>query len=63
MTIGENIKRIRKEKKISQVELSGMVGVTQSFISKMETDSRLPNLVVSKKLAKVLDCEIEDFFK
>lgn len=63
MTIGENIKRIRKERKISQVELSQMIGVTQSFVSKMESDARLPNLVVSKQLAKVLNCEIEDFFK
>ena len=34
--IGDNIKRIRKEKKITQKELGEMLGVTQSHIQQFE---------------------------
>lgn len=36
----ENIKKIRKMKKMTQLELANKVGVTQSTISKIENDIR-----------------------
>lgn len=36
----ENIKKIRKLKKMTQLELANKIGVTQSTISKIENDVR-----------------------
>ena len=47
-TFGETVKRLRKEKKITQRELGKLVGVDFTYISKMENDAL--NILPSEKI-------------
>lgn len=60
--VGENIKRIRKLMKMSQVELSNRSGISQSAISDIENPSvtKLPNINTVTKIAQVLGCTVSD---
>jgi len=59
MNVGKNLKRIRKDKGVSQVDLAKAAGVSQQLISQIEggknvTTNRLP------EIASVLGCEVWD---
>jgi transcriptional regulator with XRE-family HTH domain len=57
---GEKIHKYRKLKDYTQEELGDKVGVTKSFISKLESENTKPSLIMLAKLAKALDVEIGD---
>ena len=42
-TFNDNLRRIRKEKKITQEQLAEFVGVSPQAVSKWENDATLPN--------------------
>ena len=50
---------LREKKKITQVKLSHIVGVSQQSITYYETNTRTPSLPVAFKLAKALNTSIE----
>ena len=54
-SIGENIRKIRKEKSISQSELARMVGKTRSAISQYESGTIVPRMGVIEHMAVALD--------
>lgn len=60
MSVGENIKKYRKEKNITQVELSKMINKSVSTIQKYEADSVQPTLNIMKDIAKALECDYAD---
>lgn len=47
-TFGENLKRIRKSKGLTQAELGELIGQTQACISKWENDERTPRASASR---------------
>lgn len=55
MDLGENIKKYRKQKGLTQKDLASKVGVTASTITKYEKGDLEPNLDIIKKIAKALD--------
>ena len=55
----ENMQQLREKKKITQVKLSMMVGVSQQSITYYETNTRIPSLPVAFKIAKALNTSIE----
>ena len=60
MKFGENLKLIRKSKKISQEELAEKLGVSKMQISKWETgEGSAPNLSRLIQLANVYDISID----
>ncbi len=61
MSIGENIKARRIEKNMKQAELARKVGITQSMICQIERGTKVPTLPLSKELAEVLGCDVNDF--
>lgn len=60
MSVGENIKRRRQRKELSQENLAHMVKVSRSMIAQIERGSKLPTIVLSQEIAAALDCSIED---
>lgn len=50
-SIGIRIKQIRKEKKVTQKELSERVCVTQSYVSRLELDKEQPTDMLLKLIA------------
>lgn len=61
MTIGNNIKKYRKEKKLTQQQLADAIGKSKSIIEKYEAD-KIENhsFVVLKSIADILDINISD---
>ncbi len=62
--ISKNIKRLRKEKKISQDRLSKLADISLNTVVKLELEqSPNPTLDTLKKIAKAFDITIDDLIK
>lgn len=59
MTIGEKIKRCRKENKLSQAKLAELSGRSKSSIEKYECGAITPSLEAVKSIAKALNVKLE----
>lgn len=59
MSVGENIRRIRQERNMLQVELAEQTGVTQAMICQIERGTKNPSLQVGNLIAQALHCPIE----
>ena len=63
-SIGQNIKKLRKEKNISQDKLSKLADISLNTVVKLELDqSPNPTLDTLKKVAKAFDISIDDLIK
>lgn len=60
MTMGQKIKSKRQEQGFCQSELAERVGVNQSQISHIEKGTRNPSVDLLLKIARVLNCDIND---
>ena len=59
MSLKENIKKIRKEKKISQKVLAEKSGLSFSFVSKLESGEQAnPSLDTIEKIANALEVQV-----
>ena len=62
--VGKNIKRIRKEKGLTQVELADLIQYSEGTIANIENDSyQTFSLEFLYILSKKLNVPIEEFFK
>lgn len=64
--VSKNIIRLRKEKRVSQLKLANAIGhQNATFIGKAEllAENKHFNLEHLYKISRVLDIEIEEFFK
>lgn len=59
-TFPTNLRRIRKERGLSQTVLAEMVGISQTSISYYEKSVEYPTLDRVYDLAKVLGVEVEE---
>jgi len=55
--IGENIKSIRKSKKVTQEVLSKKVGITKTYLSLIETCKKTPSLEIIYKISQALNVD------
>jgi len=55
-----NMQKLREKKKLTQVKLSILVGVSQQSITYYETNTRIPSLPVALKIAKILGTSVEE---
>lgn len=60
--IGKFIAKCRKDKKLTQVELAHMLGVTDKSVSKWETGVCLSDTSLYKPLCEILDITFNEFF-
>ena len=62
MTFGQTVKKLRKAKKITQLELAQKIGVDFTYISKIENDkTKMPPAEKTiKKLAEILETDAEE---
>lgn len=54
MSIGQNIKKYRKRRKLTQVQLAEKIGVVQSNVHRWEANLITPSIDTVKKLSKIL---------
>ena len=57
MEVGERIRKLRKERHLSQVKLAEMAGISQSALSDIESTkvTKKPNVETVKRLAEALN--------
>lgn len=60
MKFGDNLKIIRKNKKMSQEELAEKVNVSRQSVSKWETGEAYPEMNNILELCKIFNCKIND---
>ncbi|AWG44728.1 XRE family transcriptional regulator (plasmid) [Priestia filamentosa] len=60
--LGQRIKELRKEKKLTQQELSKGI-ITRSYLSQIEQGLVQPSFDILEKLSLKLDCSVDTFFK
>lgn len=59
----EKIKKLRREKGITQKELADLVHVERSTIAGWETKDRVPDAEILIELAAVLNTTVDDLLK
>lgn len=57
-----NLKLLRLERGLTQSELAEMLNITVPYLSKIENEKKLPNVLLAIRLANALDCKVEDIF-
>lgn len=58
MSVGDNIRDIRKLKKMSQSELGKLLGVSQAMIAQYEKGKRIPKIETLARIAEALNVYI-----
>jgi len=61
--LGENLKRIRTEKGISQGDIARALEMDKSFVSNIENGKTNPTLATIAKLAKAIRVSIDELLK
>lgn len=60
ISLGENIRKYRERKRMSQTELAKLCNITPSMISQYESNGKVPNFILGVKLAKILGVSAEE---
>lgn len=58
--LGDNIIRLRHEKKLTQEEIAAFVGVTKASVSKWENRQSMPDISILPALATLFDVSIDE---
>src|SRR3990167_2267899 len=61
--LGDNLKKIRTDKNITQTELARLLGVDKSFVSNIENGKSNSTLSTMANIAKVLEISIDKLLK
>lgn len=59
MKIGDNIRKIREQRKLSQKEVAAAIEVAPTQYSRLENDKVIPSLQTLIKVAKVLEVHLD----
>lgn len=57
-----NLKKIRQDRGLSQVELSKKALISRPYLSDIENDVSVPSTPIALRLASSLSCTVEDIF-
>jgi len=58
-----NLEELRRKAGLTQQELSGAAEVSRKSINAIENGIYVPSTVLALKIAKTLECKVEDIFK
>lgn len=56
MSFGNNLKKIRQEKNMTQEELAKKINTSRSNIANYENDKNMPSIDILNKLSEILNC-------
>ena len=63
MSFAKNIKKLREDKGLTQVELAKLTGISQPMLAQYERGIKTPGLLVGIEIAKKLGTTCEDLVK
>lgn len=61
--LGQRIKQLRKQRKMTQEDLADLLHVTRSAVSSWETGKRTPDIYMIRKIADLFDVSTDDLIK
>ena len=61
--LGENIRRIREEKQMTQTDLCRKLGVDRAYMSNVENGKKNPTLLTIDKIARALGVSTDELIK
>ena len=61
--LGQNLKRIRTEKGISQGDIARSLGVSRGFVSNLENGKTNPTLATITKIAEAIEVTTNELLK
>lgn len=61
--LGENVRRIREEKGMTQIELCRKLEVDRAYMSNIENGKKNPALATIEKIAKALGVSLDELIK
>jgi len=61
MTLGQKIKQLRTDKEMSQPELAQLIGIEQSYLSKLENDKAFPSDDMFNQILNAFELKFEAF--
>ena len=56
------IQELRENKKLTQCMVAERLGVSQQYISKIETGRCMPSFKIAVSISKLLGCTIDDLY-
>lgn len=59
MTFGDNLKRARIEKGLTQKQVAEKSGIVERQYQYYETSKRVPNVLIAKRLANAIGCTLD----
>ncbi|MBY0433531.1 MAG: helix-turn-helix domain-containing protein [Cyclobacteriaceae bacterium] len=62
MDLGTTIKKLRNQKDMTQEDLAGICGITQTYLSQIENNQREPNLSTLKVISEKLEMPLPIIF-
>lgn len=64
MNVGIAIRNIRKKRtpQLNQAEFSKLIGITQTYLSQIETGAKTPNISVLEKISKEFEIPLPIIF-
>lgn len=60
--IGRKLRELRRERHLTQAELARKAGISTSYVSHIEADSRQPDVALLDRIATALDTRVATFF-
>ncbi len=60
--VGQNIARILKLRGMTQLQLTQKAGMSSGMSSRLIHGIRGPTLEIAVKIARILECKVEDFY-
>ena len=63
MNFKENLKKIRKEKNLTQQQLADLLHVTKTTIANYEQGIKEPKLKTIEQIINILECSYDDLLK
>lgn len=61
MSVGANIRTHREALGLSQGSLADRAGISQAMLCQVERGTKVPSLLLSAELARLLQCSVDDF--
>jgi len=62
MNVGNNIKQLRRQKKLTQVQVAEELGVSYQAVSKWENDISAPDIALLPAIAELFGVSIDALF-
>ena len=58
--LGDNIRKYRELKKMTQAELAEYCGIKPSMVSQIESNGKIPNFLLGMRIARLLGVSAEE---